>query len=361
MEIIARIHSPSGVVGGGFLASQNQVFTASHVINAALGRPLSTAARPEDSIIVDFPFAPGAPRLKCEVVRWTSPNKSDVATLRIDDEVDIGGEQKLLADATLRSAAAIRSYGFPQGYDAGVWAYGELRDRVANGLWQLQCDLDDGCPITQGFSGCPVFHHGSGTAQSGAIIGMVARADHERGLAFIVPASLLIKRLDCETPQRGTVGWKINFFRSSTMTALLSDLSNYEDDGIEEVECRQIKMALENTANVFSDLDGAAFWENPLHKDVEVIRDIYDRWNGCQVGKIGASTRKKILCDLREGRQRLSRRINDGQMLICSQADDQLMEQLFDSFRDLDTRFPGRFTQIARSLEQYQQRRGPGA
>ncbi len=359
MEIIARIHSPSAVVGGGFLVSGDQVFTAAHVINAALDRPLASAAEPEGTIVVDFPFAPSAPKVTCEVVRWTPPSKSDIATLRIDKALDFGAKQKLLADATLRSTATIRSYGFPNGYDAGVWAYGELQDRVANGLWQLQCHPEGGCPITQGFSGCPVFHSGATPGvHSGAIVGMVARADESHGLAFIVPASKLVKQLDGEQPRRGTFGWKIDFFRSSTMTALLSDLSTYEDEGIEEVECRQIKMALENTANVFSDLDGAAFWEEPLHKDVELIRNIYDKWNGCQSGKTGAEKRKATLIKLREGRQRLSRRINDGQMLICSQADDELMEQLIDSFRDLNDRFPGRFQQIARSIKRYEKRSG---
>ncbi|MEI9899877.1 MAG: trypsin-like peptidase domain-containing protein [Hyphomicrobium sp.] len=289
MEIIARIHSPSAVVGGGFLVSGDQVFTAAHVINAALDRPLASAAEPEGTIVVDFPFAPSAPKVTCEVVRWTPPSKSDIATLRIDKALDFGAKQKLLADATLRSTATIRSYGFPNGYDAGVWAYGELQDRVANGLWQLQCHPEGW------MSDHARVQRLSRVSTAGPLRAYTAAPSsawwHGRTRATAwpssFPASKLVKQLDGEQPRRGTFGWKIDFFRSSTMTALLSDLSTYEDEGIEEVECRQIKMALENTANVFSDLDGAAFWEEPLHKDVELIRNIYDKWNGCQSGKTG--------------------------------------------------------------------------
>jgi hypothetical protein len=357
MEIIARIHSPSGVVGGGFLVSSEQVFTASHVINAALGRPLPSAARPDGEITIDFPFAPGKPRATCKVVRWTSPNKADVATLRLDDDVAVGGTHKLLADVTLRPDTAIRSYGFPNGYERGVWAYGHLRDRVVDGLWQLQCRADGGCNITRGFSGCPVFHkEATAETQTGAIIGMVSRAEEDRGLAFVVPASLLVKRLDGETPERGTLGWKINYFRTSTMTALLSDLSSYEDEGIEEQECRQIKIALENAANVFSGLDRGAFWERPLHEDLELIRDIYDSWNDCRAGRVGAELRKLTLREFRDKRQELSRRVNDSQALLFNESDDELIDQMFDSFRELSARFPGRFIKIARNIETFQRR-----
>jgi hypothetical protein len=74
---------------------------------------------------------------------------------------------------------AVRFYGFPSGYDHGVWAFGKLQFAVS---WdRFQIDAQD---IGPGFSGAPVQE-----LQFGRIVGLVSLSDPERKTAFIITAS----------------------------------------------------------------------------------------------------------------------------------------------------------------------------
>jgi hypothetical protein len=102
---------------------------------------------------------------------------ADITPVQMIDEEDLWGH-------------AFRAFGFPEGYDHGIWASGVLRGRTAN-QW-LQIESESGYIVQPGFSGSPVFDE-----QAGGVVGMVNAADRDPRIraAFVIPADILLKKI----------------------------------------------------------------------------------------------------------------------------------------------------------------------
>lgn len=175
-------------VGGGFLISAKQAVTCAHVVKSALSGSNDPTQTPRPRLDVDFPQSHANNTIKAYVDMWDPENDiallslydrtpSDIIPVRLINEQDLWGH-------------AFRAFGFPEGYDHGIWASGVLRGRTAN-KW-LQIESESGYIVQPGFSGSPVFDE-----QARGVVGMVNAADRDPHVraAFVIPADILLKKI----------------------------------------------------------------------------------------------------------------------------------------------------------------------
>jgi tetratricopeptide (TPR) repeat protein len=186
---VVRIRAPEGrTVGAGFLVADRQVLTCAHVIAAALSLPEDTPETLRAEVHLDFPLVAPARILTARVIHWQP--ESDVAGLQLDGDPPTDARPVRLVTAKDLWAHAFRAFGFPAGYDDGVWASGLLRGRQAAGWVQIEDVKEPGYRVQPGFSGTAVWDE-----QLNGVVGMAVAADTAREIkaAFMIPANLLIQ------------------------------------------------------------------------------------------------------------------------------------------------------------------------
>ncbi|MEV5651006.1 serine protease [Nocardia sp. NPDC052254] len=193
--------SGGAVVGAGFPLRPNLIATCAHVVSTALGIPNADAV-PEGAVLVYFPGTAGPVGAR---VRHWSPigpgGRGDIAILEL-----LGPAADFVAPLPFWPAAKpwggeFRMFGFPAEMPDGVWVSGEFRAAQSQGWVQLQA-ATGGQPITEGFSGAPVWD-----TAAHAVAGMAVAADGRRytRTAFMLPIDEVL-RLDpalLSTPYRG--------------------------------------------------------------------------------------------------------------------------------------------------------------
>ena len=175
-------------VGGGFLFNAKKAVTCAHVVKSALGAIDDPTQTPRPQLDVDFPQSRVNNAIKAYVDVWDP--KNDIALLSLSGQIpsDIIPVQ-LINEQDLWDHA-FRAFGFPKGYDHGIWASGVLRGRTAN-QW-LQIESESSYIVQPGFSGSPVFDE-----QAGGVVGMVNVADRDLRIraAFVIPTDILLKEI----------------------------------------------------------------------------------------------------------------------------------------------------------------------
>jgi hypothetical protein len=362
---ICRIYSStSEVVGAGVLVSYDQILTCSHVVNRALSLDPYSSKSPESSILIeiDFPFLESN-RLATRVVRWSPAKQSkkykgDVATLQLEKAPPDGYEiAKLAADTQEFRGKTVRSYGFPSGHDEGVWADGILQGSVVGERVQVDDPQSHGHFIIEGFSGSPIFDN-----EMQCVYGLVALADERNRSAFMIPSKYLVERIQFLPSIKGNVSWKLEFFKSSAMNALLNDLEYFEAEGLDNQICQVVQSSLGRVADATSDFEGLAFWESPIHKDIEKLGDIYYRWNSYPKGNQGASDRRQAKKLLRDARKAVSDKIRQCRGVLYQgsfylDADDDMFETIFSAFNEIANAHPTSFSSIRGMLTKYNDER----
>jgi Trypsin-like peptidase domain len=153
---VVRLRDQHGrVVGAGFLAGEREVLTCAHVVIRALGsaensRPLGAEVR------LDFPLVARNHVVAATVVAWHPPaadGEGDVAGLELGDDPPAGARpaRLLVADELWRHE--FRTFGFPAGYDDGVWASGRLLARQAMQWVPMEDVKQTGYRVEPGVSG----------------------------------------------------------------------------------------------------------------------------------------------------------------------------------------------------------------
>ena len=200
-EIVRILTERSVVVGAGFLcAPRGFILTCHHVVADAVGQPRNKPIRAGTEVPVSFPSS--AEPVRASVVASSPVMKHDLALLRVEEErlpAECVGAPVALAPLT--RGMAVRFYGFPEGYDYGVWGFGKLQFAVSWDRFQVEAK-----DIGAGFSGAPVQE-----MQFGQIIGLVCLSDRERGSAFIITAS----SIEAFTKEL-TISGAARYFRSLT-------------------------------------------------------------------------------------------------------------------------------------------------
>jgi WD40 repeat protein len=190
---LVRLRDATGtIVGAGFLATPILVCTCAHVVADALQISRETAQPPAQEVQLDFPFLGEAEGRAC-IHTWVrmAPDEGggDIAILRLMTAPPVAARPaRLLLGSTL-AGKEFAAYGFPSATDVGQYAYGILRDRLANGYLQLEGTTAQGYRIQQGYSGTPVWNqHGRG------VVGMVVAADRapDSKVAFLIPNNLIL-------------------------------------------------------------------------------------------------------------------------------------------------------------------------
>jgi hypothetical protein len=218
-----------GVVGAGFLVTKKHVLTCAHVINDVFGVPEDSAEQPTEKIVLDFPFlAPNNP-LQAQVIIWYPPIPnnplSDIAVLELLTELPRGCQPVSLLKNNALRGHSFQAYGFPAGYNEGLFVEGEIKDMRSDGTVQVQGHQQGaGYGIAPGFSGGPVWdEHETG------IVGMVVAADGrpDNSIAFFIHTDSLVKAWPKLDPDR-TPKPKIKYKRT-----LLPYLPNRRDQELE--------------------------------------------------------------------------------------------------------------------------------
>src|SRR5260370_1106891 len=162
-----------------------------HVVADALHLPRETVHLPEQDVYLDFPYfdgAQGTARPHVWLPLEPGEGGGDIAILRLGFDPPQASQPARLLPASRRSGNAFEAYGFPSETDVGQYAYGLLRDRLANGFVQLEGANTQGYHVKQGYSGTPVWdQRGRGA------VGMVVAADRtsQTHVAFLLPNDLI--------------------------------------------------------------------------------------------------------------------------------------------------------------------------
>jgi len=190
---LVRIRTVDGrVVGAGFLVGERQILTCAHVVSQALGLPGNPLDPLQGAVLLDFPLiAPRTP-LTASVAQWCpllADGRGDIAGLELQGEPPVGVEVVRFALAEDLWEHAFRAFGFPAGYDDGVWSTGRLLGRQATDWVMIEDVKAQGFAVGPGFSGTPVWDR-----QLQGVVGMVVTASRpaDTKAAFVLPLDVLV-------------------------------------------------------------------------------------------------------------------------------------------------------------------------
>lgn len=196
---IVRLRSrvTNEIVGHGILVDDKHVATCAHVVNAALGRELTSSlsavgefVRLEFPVIAQLTTAP--PERLAQVESWASPGTSfegvDVAGLTLVSEPRPTGAAPMPLASEHRAAGDVLLYGQVAGRPGG-WVPAHLRPLVTQHRQQIDQSAHDAFTARPGFSGTPVVD-----AATGDVLGLLVATALGRGSSdiYAVPAPNVI-------------------------------------------------------------------------------------------------------------------------------------------------------------------------
>ncbi len=187
-SIVRILNQGNATVGAGFLVAEKHVLTCAHVVSQALGLSHDEQSPLKSEVRVNFPLVAPEHDFAARIVRWQP--ESDVAGLELGDTPPVAARPARLVKAQDLWHHNFRAFGFPTGYDDGVWAVGVLRGQQAAGWIQIEDVKEPGYWVQPGFSGTPVWDE-----QLNGVVGMTVAADtsHQVKAAFMIPTDLLVK------------------------------------------------------------------------------------------------------------------------------------------------------------------------
>ncbi len=173
------------VVGAAFLVGDQHVLTCAHVLLSA-GVKIQLPELPSEIIRLDFPLlAANKPRF-ARICLWDEAK--DIAGLELTSDPPAGASPVRLINTEDVWDHKFRTFGFPAGYDDGVWASGVLKAKIGGDLIQFEDIKEQGSRVQPGFSGAPVWDE-----TLGGVIGMVSSSDTDKKakIAFCIPFDVL--------------------------------------------------------------------------------------------------------------------------------------------------------------------------
>lgn len=186
---IARICVPNrDAAGVGFLIENRRILICAHVVATTLGISEDTPGIPTDEVLLDFPLIEPERIRAARVIHWDT--ERDVAGLELTDDPPADAQPVRMVTADDLWGHVFRAFGFPAGYDEGVWTSGVLRGRIGSGWVQIEDVKEPGYWVQPGFSGTPIWDE-----QLDGVVGMAVAADTDRvtKAAFMIPAKALVE------------------------------------------------------------------------------------------------------------------------------------------------------------------------
>jgi len=217
---IVRVFSiNNSIVGSGFVIFDNIICTCAHVIADALNIAYDDASIPlHNEIVIDFPYLSDS-IYKAEVKLWMPvlPNeKGDIAVLEIINDLPWNAKSLNLIRQNDFVGRRFEVYGFPNGYNAGVWSNGVLGYRLSNGWVQIEGDKSQGFRIQPGYSGSPVWD-----IEKKGVIGIIVAAasakDSDTKAGFLIPNDIIIDFL-----------YRSNYKKKKSLEELLFENISYK-------------------------------------------------------------------------------------------------------------------------------------
>ena len=150
-------------------------------------------------IQLDFPLIAPDQRLKAKVVLWKPPSstistawKGDIAGLEIVGSLPRGVKAVDIVKDDNLWKREFRAFGFPQGFNNGLWASGRILAEEGNSWLQIE-GQDTSLFVRPGFSGTPLWDE-----KLGGIVGMVVASEgrEEKRIAFAISANELVNAWD---------------------------------------------------------------------------------------------------------------------------------------------------------------------
>jgi formylglycine-generating enzyme required for sulfatase activity len=192
---IVRIQNKNSiVVGAGFLVTENLVLTCAHVVTQVLDISQDTSDIPTGEISLDFPLVATGKILTAKVIKWlpvqADGSGDDIACLELLSKPPKEVHPALLIAEEDLWGHSFRAFGFPAGYENGVWASGVLRAKQADGWIQIEDVKDTGYFIVPGFSGTAIWDE-----KVNGVVGMTVAAErrHEVRAAFVIPTTRVLE------------------------------------------------------------------------------------------------------------------------------------------------------------------------
>ena len=183
---IARIVAGDRVIGSAFSVGDGLVVTAAHVLTGIDRMVERSIMRLPRDVTVRFPLSSSTEEWHADLVAFVGPGPGqddDVAVLRLHgDPSDSLGTPPPLLDEPVEGHRC-RIYGFPQGFQNGVWATGSVVGENADGLWQIAAD-----GVRAGFSGSPVWDD-----DDGGVVGMLVAHARDENVSFMLPTATFAK------------------------------------------------------------------------------------------------------------------------------------------------------------------------
>jgi hypothetical protein len=183
---IARLLVNRVIVGSGFLIRDRHILTCAHTIRVLLKRYPETPPLEAVPALVEFPLLNPKTYFVAKICHYRP--EQDVAGLKLDKQGPVGSHPLQLLTSDDLWGHPFRAYGFPVGYEDGVWASGVLRGRNAAGWIQIEDEKVPGYWVKPGFSGTPIWDE----ALNG-VVGMAVAADTDETVkaAYMIPANIL--------------------------------------------------------------------------------------------------------------------------------------------------------------------------
>ncbi len=185
LSSIVRILDVRGrVVGAGFAVSQKHVVTCTFIVAAGwevsedLQTPLASP------VLLETALESGK-TLTARVTHWQPANEEVFAILELEQPLDHLQPAHLMA-ADEFWGHHFRAFGFPHGYNDGVWIRGELQGMLQSSGW-VQFDTSGSTVFSKGargFGGTAVWDE-----QLAGVVGMIVAAEASGNTGFLLPIS----------------------------------------------------------------------------------------------------------------------------------------------------------------------------
>jgi hypothetical protein len=176
--------------GMGSVLDSRHVLTCAHVVNAALGFPNESAARPTGSVNVTFPLSATGHVIAGKVVAWHpmgAEGVADVAVLELAEGVpgDVGCAKFFRGDQSL-DGDALMVFGFRAGSEIGNHIDAKFMGPTSAGTVQIDGTGVLGVFVQGGFSGAAVWN-----VKKQGVVGMVVARDINSAdrVAYMIPLS----------------------------------------------------------------------------------------------------------------------------------------------------------------------------
>lgn len=151
---------------------------------------------------------------------------------------------------------------------------------------------------------------------------------------------------------RGTVVWGFNKFRSDALVQLLNDLIAREADGLPDEQCKMVQVALSKVVGVTNAIPAGAWLKETVWTSLQEFEQLYISWNS-HAGVNAPTERQRTLKVMRRKRNRLARKIRMNQLILATESDSKLIDDVYGSLGELSESLPEVFTHLTGAVNRF--------